>query len=233
MATNDVTDRFLDVYNYLVDTKSVINSTDFAKKIGITVSLMSEITHRRSNVGVKAIQNTVINFTQIDSEWLLSGTGSMLKSPHKIQKSFSNPDEEWAIKTHGIPLLSLEAFAGLSSGLDTGVKFDEVEERYFIPLFEGKGVDFLISVRGSSMYPTFGSGDVVACSFVHEILFIQWNKVYVINTISQGTIIKRLKKSIKEEHVMCRSDNKEFDDFEVPLKDIRNIGLVLGLIRLE
>ncbi|SZD73660.1 Peptidase S24-like [Candidatus Ornithobacterium hominis] len=132
----------------------------------------------------------------------------------------------------GIPLLPFDTFAGSGSDIE-GINFDIIEERYEIPLFDGMQVDFLIPVRGSSMYPKYSSGDVVACRLIDELLFVQWNKVYVLDTISQGVIMKRLKKGKTDDVLICKSDNEKYDPFEIPLNDIRKIALVIGVIRLE
>src|SRR5690554_6541391 len=58
----DITSRFLEVYNYLLESKKITNASDFAKKIGISTSLMSEIGEGRSNAGLKTLQKTVIEF---------------------------------------------------------------------------------------------------------------------------------------------------------------------------
>ncbi|QSS96622.1 helix-turn-helix transcriptional regulator [Psychroflexus sp. ALD_RP9] len=162
-------------------------------------------------------------YKEVNPTWLLTGEGSMLKT------SKAEP----TVDKTGIPLLPLDAFAGLGDTAVDGVDFDTIEERYVVPLFEGIKIDFMLPVRGSSMYPKYSSGDVVACRQVDELLYIQWNKVYVIDTISQGVIMKRLKKSEHPENVICKSDNKDYDPFELPKDDIRNIALVVGVIRLE
>jgi len=69
--------------------------------------------------------------------------------------------------------------------------------------------------------------------FISDRLYIQWNKIYVIDTFTQGVMIKRILPGIKADHYLLRSDNKEYPDFEVPQSDIRNIALVLGGITLE
>lgn len=229
---DEITSRFLEAYKHLLSTKKVTDAKDFADKIGVSTSLMTEISKGRSNVGIKAIQNTVKLFGEIGSEWLITGKG---KSPStfKIDMPDNDASVEWAIKTYGIPLIPIDAFAGIGYNTDHQVIFNEIEDSYVIPLFEGKGVDFLISVRGSSMYPNYNSGDVVACKLIVELLFIQWNKIYVLNTKSQGVIIKRIKKSKIDDHILCRSDNKDYDDFDVPNNDILNIAMVVGSVRLE
>lgn len=140
-----------------------------------------------------------------------------------------------SIKTlkKGIPLLPFDAFAGVGDSSVSGVDFNAITERYEIPLFDGLQIDFMLPVRGSSMYPKYSSGDVVACRLISELLFVQWNKVYIIDSISQGIMMKRLKKGTKEDYMICKSDNAEYGEFEIPKTDIRNIALVVGVVRLE
>lgn len=77
---NDITIRFIEIYNHLLETKKVSNPSDFAKKIEISSSMMNEILKGRSNAGINPIQNTVKTFNSINSEWLLTGKGNMLKN---------------------------------------------------------------------------------------------------------------------------------------------------------
>ena len=104
-------------------------------------------------------------------------------------------------------------------------------EHYVVPVF--KGADFLIPAKGSSMYPKYSSGDIVACQRVPMSgLFFQWNKVYVIDT-KQGALIKRIKPGSDREHVLIVSDNQNYDPFELPIEEINAVALVIGVIRLE
>jgi len=76
---DDVTRRFLDLCNFLISQKIVNSASDFAKKVGISTSMMTELSKGRTNVGVKPLQNTVSLFSS-SAEWLLNGKGDMLKS---------------------------------------------------------------------------------------------------------------------------------------------------------
>lgn len=69
---NDVTNRFCEVFNNLLSENKVTGQKQFALEIGISTSMMTEIIKGRSNVGVLAIQNTVIKF-DIDAYWILTG----------------------------------------------------------------------------------------------------------------------------------------------------------------
>lgn len=129
----------------------------------------------------------------------------------------------------GIPLIPIEAMAGALTSEQTVFEYEC--ERYVVPVF--KGADFLIPVKGSSMYPKYNSGDIVACQRVPmSDLFFQWNKVYVIDT-TQGPLIKRIKPGSDKEHILIVSDNEKYDPFELPNSAIRAVALVIGVIRLE
>ncbi len=195
------------------------NDAEFARFLEIKPNTLSNW-YSRNTIDYNKI---ITKCERIDANWLLTGKGNMLKDENS--KEISND--------RGIPLLPFEAFAGYGESSVQGVSFARIEERYDVPLFYNIHVDFMINVRGSSMYPKYSSGDVVACRIIEELLFVQWNKIYVIDSISQGIIMKRLKKSEIDGYVICRSDNPEYGEFEVPMSDIRKIALVVGSIRLE
>ena len=205
--------------------KSYLNlksDTELANFLGIKPQVLSNW-RARNTFDTELIYTKCVD---IDANWLLTGEGEMLKSDN------NTPIVAEPQLPSGVPMLPFDAFAGIGTDVE-GVNLDTIEERYVVPLFDGMKMDFMIPVRGSSMYPKYNSGDVVACRMVQELLFVQWNKVYVLDTISQGVIIKRLKKSDKEGFVICKSDNEQYEPFEIPMSDIRTIALVVGVIRLE
>ena len=132
-----------------------------------------------------------------------------------------------------LPLIPIDAIAGVPAGDFQGVRFEDCDQ-YCIPDFESKGAEFLIRVNGSSMYPKYSNGDILACKKIEEILFIQWGKVYVIDS-SQGSLVKRLfEDKDNKERLICVSDNKEhYPPFSIPISDIRSLSIVIGVIRLE
>lgn len=219
MKELDINERIL----YLIENEYNNNQKKFAESIGYSAQVVSNIVSGRKTKPSYDVLNAILSSNDdISSDWLVRGKGSVLKK--EVKESFSKK---------GIPMLPFDAFAGIGDSTVQGINFDTIEERYVIPLFDGIKIDFMIPVRGSSMYPKYSSGDVVACRLINELLFVQWNKVYVIDSISQGVIMKRLLKGEANENIICRSDNKEYGDFPVPMTDIRSIALVVGVIRLE
>lgn len=131
-----------------------------------------------------------------------------------------------------IPLIPIDAAAGFGKG-DISVMETDLMEQYVIPDFTTKGVKFLIRVSGSSMYPKYSNGDILACRPITDITFFQWGKVYVLDT-DQGALVKRLFEGKSDEYVECRSDNKDhYPPFQLPKTSIRSISIVVGVVRLD
>lgn len=131
-------------------------------------------------------------------------------------------------KEHGIPLIPITAIAGPGA-----VVFEDllIEQYYFIP--ELKNAEFMIRMKGNSMYPKYSSGDVLACIKVLDVKYFQWNKVYTIYTESQGVMIKRIHPGSGPDTIKLVSDNPNYPPFEVPREDIRAVALVVGCVRCE
>ena len=193
------------------------------RNIGASKGVLSRAIDKGTDIQAKWIVQVVENYPTYSAEWLLTGEGSMLKGESlPVAHQATSPQE-------GIPLIPLSAMAGALTGEQSVLEYEC--ERYVVPAFNG--ADFLIPVRGNSMTPTYVSGDIVACQRVPMTgLFFQWNKPYVLDTV-QGAIIKRIKPGSDKDHVLIVSDNEEYDPFELPYSDIRAVGLVMGLIRLE
>jgi SOS-response transcriptional repressor LexA len=129
-----------------------------------------------------------------------------------------------------IPLVNTEAIAGFGN-MNFNIAEENIAAKYTVPDFTN--IDFMIKIRGSSMYPKYNAGDIVACRIIRQSSFIQWNKTYIIATTEQGILCKRLKKGSTAEKYLAISDNKEYDPFEIPISEITGIALVIGVIRLE
>jgi phage repressor protein C with HTH and peptisase S24 domain len=208
------------IKNYL-DYKG-ISKNRFYQETGLSMGFLDS----GNSIGVDKAKIIINKYPYISLDWLILGEGSMLKGEEKAVATHSNSS------ITGIPLLPINAFAGMGGDFDS-FSLSVIEERYAIPLFKNIKVDFMVQVTGSSMSPKYSSGDVVACRFVSELLYVQWNKVYVLDTETQGVILKRLKKSTQDGFITCKSDNVSYEDFDVPLSDVRKIALVVGVVRME
>lgn len=212
-----------------------LNNSSFEKKNELSNGYIATQLKRNADLGEGVLIKILDNCLDINSEWLLTGKGEMLKTPkdHKGDKEVvSVAESNITYNSKAIPLVTTKAIGGFGNN-SFAIEERDVKDYYVIPKFRHKKVDFMIEVEGSSMYPKYNSGDVVACTVINENSFIQWNKTHVIATKEQGIIIKRIKKGSIEDKLCMISDNKDYDAFEVPKEDITGIALVVGVIRLE
>lgn len=202
-----------------------VSVSAFERSVGMSNGSFSSQLKSSRSIGVDKLENILSEYSDLNPTWVITGEGSMLKSKaiDDLGNILNEPEEPYRRK---IPLIGVDAMAGFG-GEDTAVVSSE---NYLIPEF--KGVDFMIRVKGSSMYPKYSSGDIVACRYIRELAFIQWGKVYVLDS-SQGALIKQLYESDNDQHVECRSVNQDYPPFKIPRSEIRAIALVIGVIRLE
>lgn len=190
-----------------------LSKRGFYQKTGISNGVLDKSTGLTED----NIEKYLRFFPEINPTWLLTGKGEMYIS-------------EISSSSFGIPLVSNEAIAGFGNN-HFNISVEDIQDKYVVPDFTN--IDFMIRIRGSSMYPKYNAGDIVACRIIKESSFIQWNKTYVVATIEQGILCKRLKKGSQKDHYLAVSDNKEYDSFEIPINEITGIALVVGVIRLE
>lgn len=207
-------------------TEKGVTPYEFYRASGVTRGVLQQ----NNGISEDNIARFLTYAPDVNIEWLITGKGEMLKDKHinyQRQKELAYHVPEGSHE--GIPLIPVEAMAGALTSERTVLEYEC--ERYVVPVF--KGADFLIPVKGSSMYPKYSSGDIVACQRVPmSDLFFQWNKVYVIDT-NQGALIKRIKPGSTPDKVLIVSDNEKYDPFELPISAIHAVALVIGVIRLE
>ena len=194
-------------------------------KFYIETGISNGILDKKSGLSMDTIEKFYSTYPELNPEWLLTGQGEMLKEP---------TPEEMNLKpmADALPLVMPTAIGGYGNSAFNFTDRD-VKEYYVIPKFKHKQVDFMIEVEGSSMYPKYNSGDVVACRIIKDSKFIQWNKAHVVATREQGIIIKRIKPSDNKDTLLMVSDNQSYDPFEVPKEEIEGLAIVVGVVRLE
>ena len=205
----------------LIEHYSDGNKAQFANLLGITPQGLSTWI-KRETFDIELIFSKCEG---LSANWLLTGKGSMIKgNDAALPKAIHTTNS-----TDGIPLIPFSAMAGALSDERTVLEYEC--ERYVVPAF--KGADFLMPIKGTSMQPTYNSGDIVACQRVPmNSIFFQWNKPYVLDT-TQGPLVKRVKPGSDKNHISLVSDNPDYDPFQLPLEQIHAVALVIGLIRLE
>ena len=201
-----------------VDTLCEGNKSEFCRRIGRPAQAIKDIVGgKQSAPGFDLIYDILSSDLGISPNWLMLGVGRMTAGEGESEQT-----------PHTLPLIPLEAFAGPGEP-----SYDDQRVEDFYTVTEFKESDFLIRVKGDSMTPKYSGGDLVACKTVKETYFLQWGRVYVICTRSQGVMIKRVQPADDDGWITCVSDNPKYAPFKVPKEDIVSIALVNGAISLD
>ena len=226
-------DKLVEMYNYALSKGFCTNKKSFAEYVGINPSNISKIFH--DSQGRYLTNSTLLKINSalnnvFSQDWVLTGRGAML-----VEQSGKGAGD--SVRTgninggNGLPLIPIDAVAGFN-GVDVqGVRLEDCS-RYVVPEFAELHAEYMIRVSGSSMYPKYSNGDLLACRRVQEVTFLQWGKVYVLDS-NQGAMVKRLFPCEDSEVVECRSDNPNYPPFRLPKSEIRSVSIVVGVIRFE
>ena len=170
-------------------------------------------------------------FPELNLGWLTSGEGNMLRESNVTQTT-NLPELHKETKKDPqskiVPLIPISAQGGSLNDFSISVMNYECE-KVVSPMMD---VDFAISISGDSMAPEYPSGCQVLIKRINESAFIEWGKVYVLDTCN-GTIIKKLMPSESPDKVLCVSINPAYPKFEVAFKYIQGIYRVMMVMAVK
>lgn len=195
----------------------------FEQSIGMSNGWANKVGDSIRESSLKKISNT---YPELNIAWLISGVGEMLSEssiiPEKNSVDASTPSEETAAKL--VPLLPISCQGGTLNDFVVSVKDSDCEK----VVSPTKAADYAMPVSGDSMAPEYPNGSQVFIKRINERAFIDWGRVYVLDTCN-GTVIKILVPSDKEGCVRCLSINQDpiYAPFDVSLDDVYGIYRVI------
>lgn len=199
----DKLDSLLAAYDALLKAGRIHNKKDFAALLG------------RDYAGVVAAMGGNERFL----------TSSLVS--RAVAALNTSPDNEPIL--FRVPLLPMEAHGGSLIDFE-GTAQDYECEQVVSPV---RDASFAIQVAGDSMAPAFPNGSRLLIQRVNSEVFIDWGRVYVLDT-ENGIIVKQVRKGSSPDRVLCCSLNPspEYAPFEVETKYIRGWFRVLMLLTL-
>ncbi len=196
----------------IVRKENDLSQVEFAKHLGITQSVVSLIESGRASVSVDVLQKISDKF-DVSCDWLIYGKNKYARLSYK--RDF-------------VPLVNVEAKAGY---LDNHIEPDYLEtlELYKVPGFE-KGDYRIFEVEGNSMIPSILPSDKIICGKVEALDKLTEGTICVIVN-EKDIIVKRVYYSRKKaDRLILKSDNPDFKNIEMRVKEIKEIWQVQAKI---
>ena len=189
-----------------------------------------------SNMGTDKACKILHHYPEINSEWLLTGNGSMIKEDNS-SVMIMNSDRKTVDSIHvnqEIPLYDLEAVAGLRELFNSGEP-QRVLDTIKIPNLPK--CDGAISVTGDSMYPLLKSGDIVLYKET-EFENIFFGEMYLLsvklNDWEEYITVKYVQKSDQgAEYVKLVSQNSHHQSKDIHISKISALALIKASIRIN
>lgn len=197
--------------------ESNISQAKFEKAAGLSNGYINNLKNSPSANKLQSIFNA---FPDINPDWLLTGSGEMYLSD--TLSTTENKDARL------VPLLPVAAQGGTLNDFVVSVKASECE-KIISPI---RDVDYAMSISGDSMAPEYPSGAHILIKKINEKAFIDWGRVYVLDTCN-GTVIKQLFPSDNPDTLLCKSINPNYPPFEVSFSDIYAVYRVLMCMSLK
>ncbi|WP_290973435.1 S24 family peptidase [Flavobacterium sp.] len=189
-----------------------------------------------SNMGTDKACKILHYYPDLNSEWLLTGNGSMIKEENTSLMIMNN-DRKTVDSLHAsqeIPLYDLEAVAGLRELFSSGEP-QRILDTIKIPNLPK--CDGAISVTGDSMYPLLKSGDIILYKET-EFENIFFGEMYLLsvklNDWEEYITVKYVQKSEQgQEYVKLVSQNSHHQPKDIHISKISALALIKASIRIN
>ena len=204
---NSEKQRFIESAFHTLRTRGVVNTyQDFAKLLGVS---------RNSLSAAKNGNETYL-------------TDSLVSKIQSALDYHTTPITDEEIEREMIPVLPTDARAGTLAEFADSIEAYNCE-RMVSPI---RGADFAMQVTGDSMSPEYPSGSVIICKKINEKAFIEWGKVFVLDT-PNGAVIKSVRKTDDDNEVECVSLNPAYQPFRINTEYINGWYRVLMVLSLK
>lgn len=197
-----------------------LTQEQFAQKLNVSRSRISSYEENRAIPPIDFLVE-ISNFFSISLDILIKNDLSKVKDD-----SFINIGNERILfpitineaNEELIEIIPQEASAGYLRGY-TDPEYIEHLNKIKLP-FLPTGTHRAFPIKGDSMLPV-KSGSYIVARFIEDIRFIKSGKTYIILTLNDGIVYKRVFNKIDEHNMLLlSSDNKKYDPYYVPVTEI-------------
>ena len=213
---------------FIVDNRFEGNKAAFAEAIGIKPTTISNYIGRgeRTSKPSSEILESIVNSVQdINTYWLLTGEGDPFNGNDIItQASHVN-------LIVGVPYY--DDIEATESMLSRNMETPEIPT-FYINYEHFNDCTAYIPVFGSSMYPYYCSGEIVAVKRIFNIDVIQWGEAYLVVTNKDANSLRTIKLIFPHEEqdkIILRACNPDYiGDTIISKKDILSMFIIKGKI---
>jgi transcriptional regulator with XRE-family HTH domain len=215
--------------------KKNLTQEQLARKLGLNRPAIGAYEEGRAEPRLKTLR-AMAHFFEVSLDQLvgddLSGSSTVSSTPSSLRILSVTVDSETGREL--IPLVPVKAAAGYLNGYGD-IDYVESLPQFQMPFPElGAERSYRIfQTRGDSMLPV-PHGAYIIGRFVEDWQQIKSGECYVLVTLSEGVVYKRVYKHLKKPGVLVlHSDNREYSPYEVPVSDVREVWEASGFTSFQ
>lgn len=208
-----------------------LNQTDFAGKIGITQTSLSQIESEKNGISYDVYKAIVREF-DVTHAWLTDGDGEMFRTVGSKIGAAPIVVTVNEIGDENIIFVDRKAAAGYLQGLQDRHYLEKLPA-FRLPGYTDRSYR-AFEVSGDSMLPTIWPNDVLICSYVEELAHIRDNYVHIVVTTDGSIVTKRaMFQPGGDPHLLLRSDNTVYPPYAVPAVEVAQVWRVQGRLTTQ
>lgn len=201
-----------------------IGQTSFEESAGLSRGAISQ----KSGFSANSIEKIAIACPDLNLDWLITGSGEMLKSATPTSVSAISDN---SISYRLVPLLNLDAVGGIHS--PNVVSGDREYADQLIPFTDAQEGDVALTVSGESMSPTCPPGSRVLIRQIPQWReYFGYGNIFVLLLTDGRRILKEVQKYPEDSknYVLCKSHNDRYPEEELPKSMIKSVWKVVKIL---
>ncbi|MFY0606832.1 MAG: helix-turn-helix domain-containing protein [Cyclobacteriaceae bacterium] len=212
--------------------KAGYTQEQFAQQVGIKRSVVGAYEEARAEPRLQTLLN-IADVLRVSTDDLISndltGENKGLFKKDKIRVLSITVDKE---DNENIELVPQKAAAGYTNGYSDPEYLTELP-KFNLPMLPKNATYRAFEINGDSMLP-IASGSIVIGKYVDSFDEIKNGKTYVLVTLQEGVVYKRIFNYIAEKGTLYLvSDNKSYSAYEIQPKDILEVWEAKAYISIE
>lgn len=233
-------------YIYMTDYKTIKERLTYfikSKKIGqgrfeaLCGLSNGYVNNIRVSIQPDKLQKIALQFPDLNPGWLMTGEGEMLRSSTSQLLAKSNHSESLPSNADRVDTTKLIPLYELSETDGTDRRF--ITERQspidYIYIPNVTSCDGAVFIRGNSMSPYLGAGDIALFKQVKNIPGgIYWGEIYLISFNLEGnhyTAVQYLKQSDQKDCVTLANYDRQQKTQDIPMSSIQALAIIKAGIK--
>ena len=192
-----------------------LNTAEFQRAIGVSGAYVQNMV---AGINAKKLRTIEEKFPDLDTDWLIYGTGEMIKPVSEADTSTAGMPKD----INYIPVFDFlsRCEAGITKSIDNCA-------RWIVAPVRNADVAFVIA--DDCMQPSIPNGSYALAMECNAKGFVEWGKTYIVE-IGRDVVVRKLFPTGSADCVRGIAINSSYPDVEIPVKEIASLWKVTCVI---